>query len=320
MADLSKRNIGLYWIYIKNTNTLREYVSKNVDLNEIMELFCRYSVQQQSKGIPFNISEKKIFWIPRIVPEQNGSKNILIKYLRFNEQYPITNAYTLLSEGDMDKNHGGEQKQHAAIFPIKSENRVLLLLEHRNAGINITNLRYHLNNYDGYLLDTNHHKTLSSRSLQIDIKPAVGTDFLEKINKMGLISEIDIVMDKKEVAEKMNITFSDPNLQENIRIVSKAKRSRKMDASTIYGDIKKIFDRNKEKPVIRNITVKGTDTKHNPVKIDYKEMELKRTMFVEYDDKGLVDTEKIFEKFTNLLNDKTFKAEISKCVLTSDEK
>ncbi|MBB6495984.1 hypothetical protein [Methanococcus maripaludis] len=310
------RTIEAHWIFIKDIRTLEEYKSREIPIDNILNLFYRHSLNLTSKGIPFKASSDKIFWMEKIkaCDGNDENRNILIKYLNFNKKYPITNVLNLKRDGEMDKYHGGEHRQHIMIIPMKSMNRALLLIEKVSGGISTRNIYDQLNDFEKYLNGTGYIEKLKLKD--IGIKNVVSLDYLKKFGRLDWVSEINLELDRKKMSKRMGINFTDKNSRDSIVITSKPKERKSFDAKGTFDLVKGLLDNNPNDPIIKKIIVRGKDVKKEPVVVNTEVMKLKRTFTINLnDDDGLVNTEELFSKFESLADSKEFREELSDCTL-----
>lgn len=272
----SLRKIEFYGIYFFN----KECEYENTDnLIRLIESF--------DKNFIFDDAKSNKFWRLDSVNRKNDLFYLIFKSGKYNHSPNyISRLDGIERVSDKNLDEGECEKTHIVINVKEST----LIIEYRRSGVSSTGFVRYVN------------KFIRDEKIQIDkikVVKELKQDFLNNLNALKTIKNIELYV-KKEIigSEYMNLIEPTENTQEEVIVTVKAERKKTLAIE----NIKKIFNKiGTNGQVTKRIRVKGRDSDNINVLLDSLNQNKFEQIYVELDEKGVVDSTSFFEKVSEII-------------------
>ncbi|GAA0723476.1 hypothetical protein GCM10008905_16140 [Clostridium malenominatum] len=299
-----------------------EYVlqelKEEIILKEFLDYFFIFNKYDEKKGNKYTINSKDICYYIDRVDECKCIKKVRLKYIKFNKRTNIVDIQTLKPNYKKNKNEGDEEKQHYLVKIFEDKNRAVLIWEKIVGAVTTGILEKDINrSYRKWVKE--HKKDKKDLLLQYDLNIEVvpSPKFIEELMKLDKISLIKIVVDKESLTDDEEIIFSEEHIsKDEVEVLYKPIQSRSFSKTKVRSYYKQFENQTGKKKIIRMVIQGRKDA--NVIRLDTEGMKLSEYINTKIDSDGLIDTESIFEKYTELVN-KNFKEYFNNIFIEIDE-
>lgn len=274
--SLSLRKIEFYGIYFYNKES--EYEDRD-NLIRLIESF--------DKNFIFDDAKSNKFWRLDSVNRKNDLFYLIFKSGKYNHS---PNYISRLDgvERVSDKNlYEGECEKTHVVINVKEST---LIIEYRRSGVSSAAFVRYVN------------KFIRDEKIQLDkikVVKELKQDFLNNLNSLKTIQNIQLYV-KKEIigSEYMNLIEPTENTQEEVIVTVKAERKKTLAIENIKNIFNKIGTKGQ---VTKRIRVNGRDSDNINVLLDSLNQSKFEQIYVELDEKGVVDSTSYFEKVSEII-------------------
>jgi hypothetical protein len=314
------RKTEVYKILISEKQMEREsteYILKELKSKIILKDFLEYFYDKEVNK-KYTLKSKDICYYINKVEKDNDIRKVLLKYIKFNKRTNIVNIETLKSNYQKDKNEGDEEKQHYLIKTFKDTNRAVLIFEKVSGAVTIGILQKDINKiYREWVKNIKGNQKELLLQYEIKIESVPSPKFVDELMKMDKISLVKVAVDKEKLTNDEDILFSEENIsRDEVEILYKPIQTFSFSKSKVKKYYEK-FENGNSKDKIRRIVIEGRKNR-NAIRLDTESMKLSEYIETKVDFNGLVDTNDILTKYTELVN-KNFKEYFNNIFIDIDE-
>ncbi|WP_338631538.1 hypothetical protein [Clostridium baratii] len=231
-------------------------------------------------------------------------RKVLIEYIKYDKKLKVVDKDTLEEQFEKSKNHGDLEKQHYLIETYTDTNKALIVWEKVLGAVTISLIEKELNSkYKSWIKEiysNNDEKRKELLMYNLKIYAIPSKDFIEELMELDKISVLKVSVEKEEFTADEDIIFSEENVSRKeveliYKPISGLSFSRKKVKQYVEGAIKG------EK--INRIEIGGYKNK-NTITLNSEKIKMNEVIDLKQGLDGLVDSEELFEKFQNLIDDK----------------
>ena len=299
-----QRRIEVYRIEL-STNT-HEVYDKHIFLQDALETFFKeYSTSTMSNG--YSVNRNKKCWVELAKSESSEYDSLKVKmsFTKFNKKVSIVDVSDKTIIGRKDLNEGDLEKQHLLIRFLPESNIALLVFEKISDSITITFLEKTINNYikQTFLISPEYiNEDIKRNDFRLNLEPIVSRNFIESIANLKGVNALKAIILKDSLDDDRN--FSGQNSRDEAELIFKAARGLKLNKRDVITYCKKFITNGRiDNSKVNRIIIEGTNLNDNKIRLDTEGMKLSEHTSILMDESNTVDTDDIFQKFYNLLDD-----------------
>jgi len=283
-----------------------EELTNEIILQNFLDYFFTVNKFDETKSNTFTIKSKDICYYIDSVIDENNIKKIKLQYIKFNKSTNVVDVQTLKKKYRKNMNDGDVERQHYIIKTFDNTNRAVLIWEKIVGAVTVGVFEKDLNKtYREWVKMHNEDKKelLLQYHIQIEIVPS--PKFIEELMKLEKISLIKIVVDKEKLTNDEDIIFSEDNIsRDDVEILYKPIQTLSFSKTKVKNYYEK-FEKQTGNLKIKRMVIQGRKDK-STIRLDTEGMKLSEYINTKIDVDGLIDSDNIFEKYTDLVN-KNFK-------------
>ncbi|AUA36826.1 Uncharacterised protein [Clostridioides difficile] len=303
MSNFKKRYIDVYRIDIINKINGSVYSDEEI-LKEVIKTFFKDKEYCKENKNGINITKDKKFWITEVkCSEDDLIIKVKLEYTKYNQNTNIINAHTKEVEGNKKMDQGDSNKQHLFIKFMKENNIAVVLFERVFVGVPMIELSKNLHLYYEDMIENNKFDNNMSKT-SINITQIASKDFIEQILDLDGVSKITLNVDREKFGTDEDNLFSNLNnsRRHNDLIYKPTFRTRYLPSEVKRCCEKYIKGEEFRNKKINRIIIEGEKNKRK-LKLDTEGIKLCREIEVSLDIDNHIDSEDIFEKMNNLIDD-----------------
>ncbi|WP_236884020.1 hypothetical protein [Clostridium botulinum] len=314
------RKTEVYKILISEKQMERgstDYILKELKSKIILEDFFNYFYNKETNKTHTLKSKNMCYYIDNVEKEDNIRK-ILVKYIKFNKRIKIVDVKTLKANYQKGKNEGDEEKQHYLIKIFKNTNRAVLIFEKVVGAVTIGILERNINKiYREWIKENRQSEKDILLKYYINIEIVPSPEFIDELMKMDRISLVKVIVDKEKLTNDEDILFSEENIsRDEVEVSYKPIQNLSFSKQKVKKYYKNFQNQNCKNKISRMV-IQGRKDK-NAIRLDTECMKLSEYIDTKLDVDGLVDTNDILTKYTELVN-KNFKEYFNNIFVDVDE-
>ena len=244
-------------------------------------------IESFDKKFIFDDAKSNKFWRLDSVNRKNDLFYLIFKSGKYNHSPNyISRLDGVERVSDKNLDEGECEKTHVVINVKEST----LIIEYRKSGVSSAAFVRYVN------------KFIRDEKIQLDkikVVKELKQDFLNNLNSLKTIQNIQLYV-KNEIigSEYMNLIEPTENTQEEVIVTVKAERKKTLAIENIKNIFNKIGTNGQ---VTKRIRVRGRDSDNINVLLDSLNQSKFEQIYVELDEKGIVDSTSYFEKVSEII-------------------
>lgn len=240
------------------------------------------------------------------VNETNKEKlrKVLIEYIKYDKNLKVVDKDTLEQKFVKSKNHGDLEKQHYLLETYTDINKALIVWEKVLGAVTISLIEKDFNSkyrdwikkkYENY---DEKRKELLGYNIKIYAIPS--KNFIEELLGLDRISVLKVSVEKEKFSADEDILFSEENIsRDDVEIIYKPISGLSFSKTKV----KQYVENFKKSKKINKIVIKGTKN-NSSITLNTELIKMNETLDIKEGIDGLVDSEDLFSKFQELIDDK----------------
>ena len=256
-------------------------------INILFKFNISFFIFSFDKNFIFDDAKSNKFWRLDSVNRKNDLFYLIFKSGKYNHSPNyISRLDGVERVSDKNLDEGECEKTHVVINVKEST----LIIEYRKSGVSSAAFVRYVN------------KFIRDEKIQLDkikVVKELKQDFLNNLNSLKTIQNIQLYV-KNEIigSEYMNLIEPTENTQEEVIVTVKAERKKTLAIENIKNIFNKIGTNGQ---VTKRIRVRGRDSDNINVLLDSLNQSKFEQIYVELDEKGIVDSTSYFEKVSEII-------------------
>ncbi|WP_238917275.1 hypothetical protein [Clostridium sp. YIM B02555] len=295
----------------ENYKYYEELIDPGNILTNVLEYYFDNYIHTSYNDKKVTLKASNICYYMHSADKDANVRKVKLNYIKFNKNTKVVDINSLTSRYKKDRDEGDEEYQHYVVKTYDNTNKAVLVFERIGGAVTIgmlkANLRKAYKEWVRSNFSTDEQKDEKQRLLRynINIKIVPSPDFVSELEKFDKVSLLKVTVDKESVTNDEDIKFSEENIsRDDVDIIYRPFSGLSFSKFKIKKYFE-LFEKQSNKTKIKRIVINGRKD-GNGISLDTEQMKLSKFIKTQVDTEGFVDSEKIFEKYEDLIN-KDFK-------------